>query len=448
VDATFSGPKLHLVVTFDEAGELAVNRCRVDGLIYDYALTYVPASAATTTTRTATAPGGSTGPGNGGAERAASGGRSAPSGLTSRQRASWRAVRAGRRTTVAASLQSPSEALDGGARRLVQNAALAAALVLLLVFPSQLFNSTYDRHHDRVEAGLARLLPWRRRSTPAAEGDATGEAATPGAADAVEPVEASRRPARVRVATYAAVVVIGGLLAELLDPHAGFDGKSAALFVAVVATTLVGALVGLLVGRGYRGARRLSADAFVDAVPSGLVVAGICVLVSRLSHFEPGYLYGLLGGWAFAVAMDEDDDGRSELAVVVTTLLLALVAWVAFVPVSRAANGAHPGFVVQLGDGLLSALFIGGIEGLLFGLVPLRFLPGHKVARWSWVGWAVAASVVSFVFVTVLLRPSSGYLGTSTTASMVVTYALFGVFGGVSVAFWGWFRLHPDPDPA
>jgi len=93
---------------------------------------------------------------------------------------------------------------------------------------------------------------------------------------------------------------------------------------------------------------------------------------------------------------------------------------------------------------MLAALFIGAIEGLLFSLIPLKFLPGHRVARYSWAAWAAAAGVAAFLFVNVLLRPANGYLGTSSSASVLVTYGLFTAFGLASVAFWSWFRFRPE----
>ena len=95
-------------------------------------------------------------------------------------------------------------------------------------------------------------------------------------------------------------------------------------------------------------------------------------------------------------------------------------------------------------DAFLAAIFIGGIEGALFSLVPLRFLPGHHIVQWSRIAWAVLAFATAFLFVDVLLRPRAGYLGRSSTASAVVTYGLFALFGAASIAFWAWFRANPD----
>ena len=162
-------------------------------------------------------------------------------------------------------------------------------------------------------------------------------------------------------------------------------------------------------------------------------------------HFQPGYLYGLVGGVAFTVALSQREEGQSEFTGFFAGLAVALVGWLVFVPVSSAANHLHPSFFVLVADSFVAAVFIGGIEGALFALVPVRFLPGHKVAQWSWPAWIVMAGVTAFLFVNVLLRPENGYLGQSSTASAVVTYGCSRSFGVASIAFWGWFRMHPDP---
>ncbi len=356
-----------------------------------------------------------------------------PTNLTGRSRlsanqiAAARSVATGQQSTVVASLQTPRDAAKGGAAHLAQNVLLAGILVLLLVFPSELFNSTFDEHHDRVMARLRRM---------------TGREPRPAAADR-EP--APPRSRGMQVGLFLLVVAIGAVLAELLDPHAAFDTKSVALFVGVVCATLVGAALAGTVGGGYRRARKHPTDAILKVVPLGLLVAVVCVVISRSVHFQPGYLFGLLGGLSFTVALDKREAGRSRLAACVVTLLVALGAWLVFGPVSSVANHPHPAVWAVVLNAVLAALFIGGIEGLLFGLLPLKFMPGHQLALWSWVAWAAITMAVAVVFVQVLLRPSTGYLGKSSTASVTVTYGLFVVFGILSVAFWGWFRLHPDP---
>lgn len=345
--------------------------------------------------------------------------------LSPRQVASLAAVARGDRSIVTASVATPSEAAEGGGRTVV-NLVLAGLAVLLLVFPSELFNSTWSEHHGRVEAFAKRLIPGRRQALADVQ---------PGAP-------------RSETVLWVGTVAVGAVVAGFLDPTFGLDRLSATLVFGALVAFAVGALISGFAAVRYRRARRLPADAVIDAVPSGLVVAVLCVVVSRAVGFRPGYLFGLVGGLAFLAALDRREAGRSEMTATIATFVAAMGAWVVAGPVGTLANEADPSVAVQVLDMVVAALFIGGIEGLLFGLVPLQVLPGHTLYTWSRGVWAVTTFVVVFVFLQVLLRPEAGYLGTSATASAIVTYGLFVGFGLVSILFWGYFRLRPDPPVA
>jgi hypothetical protein len=208
---------------------------------------------------------------------------------------------------------------------------------------------------------------------------------------------------------------------------------------------MVGVLVAALAARTYRRARHRPSGWALHAIPSALLVAVACVAISRVVRFQPGYLYGLIGGAAFLVALDEREEGRSEAVVMTAVLLFAFVAWFVFGALVPQANGRDPSFGVLVADSLLAGLFIAGLEGLFFSLIPLRFLPGYRVKAWSWWAWVGLTAVVSFAFVSVLLRPASGYLGRPTQMSVTLTFVLFAAFGAASVLFWVYFRLRPGP---
>ena len=345
---------------------------------------------------------------------------------SARQRASSLAVATGHRSSVPGALVEPTDALKSVGSRLPQDLLLVALLGLLIVFPAQLFNSTYEENHERIDRRLATLRLRRRRSV------AEGVAAPPSRAR--------------RLSVFLGCVVVGTLMAGLLDPKFGATTASYALVTGVFVSVLVTVLVVVLAGRVYRSMSHHESGWYLEAIPSALLVAALCVLVSRLTHFQPGYLYGVLGGAVFVAALDRRSEGRAEVTASVVALVLALVAWVVFEPVAHAATRASAGYPVLALDSLLACLFIGGLEGMLFGLVPLRFLPGARIKNWSWVAWAVLAAVVGYLFVHVLLMPESGYLGRSTTASVTTTIVLFVAFGLASVLFWGYFRWRPTAE--
>ena len=326
-------------------------------------------------------------------------------------------------------LTVPSESIRTVSDRLPQDLLLVALLGLLMVFPAQIFNSTYEENHERIERFAGRF---RRRRRAVVDGVASDQ-----------PTDA--RPGRFRrVAVFLVSAGVGTVLGGLLDPEFGANRATAALLIGVFVALLLAVAIATLAGWTFRTARHRPHHWYLRAIPSGLVVAVACVLVSRLTDFAPGYLYGLLGGAVFAGVLDRRSEGRAETVTLLAGLLVALGAWIAFEPVAHAANAADPDLGILVADSLLGCLFIGGIEGMLFSLIPLRFLPGHRVRQWGWVPWVLMTAVTLYVFVHVLLVPSAGYLGRSTSASTNVTIAFFAAFGLLSMVFWAWFRFRPE----
>ena len=313
------------------------------------------------------------------------------------------------------SLPTPA-AVGSSAPALLLSALLVLALVLFVVFPSQLFNRTYEQNHERIRAWWERRLPWAR---------------------------ARRERAQTRALHGAAAlviaIVVGALLGTLLDPSAGFNKRGAALFAGIVLALVFSIALGAAVSAAYRRARKRETRWEPRALPSGLLVAAVCVLISRLVNFQPGYLYGIIGGIAFAGALPRNDEGRLVALTSAATLVVAVVAWLLWVPVSTAAGKSGAGFGTALLANVLSALFVGGLAGVVIGLVPLRFLPGEKLAAWHWGAWATVFALAMFGLVQIMLRPQSASAHVA-SVPLWTTVGLFLAFGAASVAFWAYFR--------
>ncbi len=299
---------------------------------------------------------------------------------------------------------------------LLLSALLVLGLVLLVVFPSQLFNRTYEENHQRIRAWWERVLPWAR----------TGRD------------HARTRPLQ-GAAGLAVAVLVGSLLGTLLDPNAGFTKRSAALFLGMVLALSFSIVLGAAVSALYRRLRGHDTHWQLRALPSGLVVAALCVLVSRAVNFQPGYLYGVIGGIAFAGALPSRDEGHLVALSSTVTLVVAVVAWLLWVPAATAARAPGAGFGTALWANVLSALFVGGLAGVVIGLVPLRFLPGEKLAAWHWGAWTATFAIALFGLVQIMLRPQSSSAHVA-SVPLWTTVGLFLAFGTASVAFWAYFR--------
>jgi hypothetical protein len=89
----------------------------------------------------------------------------------------------------------------------------------------------------------------------------------------------------------------------------------------------------------------------------------------------------------FGGTLTAKEEGHNVALSVVATLILAVLAWLVWVPVHTAASDPGAGFGTVLSAELLASLFIGGLIGSVVGLIPLRFLPGATLAGWSKLAW-------------------------------------------------------------
>jgi predicted outer membrane repeat protein len=318
-------------------------------------------------------------------------------------------------STIASSLLSPFQAFKP-LKTVVVDAGIAAGAVLLIAFPSQIFNYTFLANYDEIRQSWQRLF--RRKGK-------RGHPAT------------TTRDFTTNRFVFGVVVLIGALLSSLNDPHFGIHMSSLVTYLAVVGSITVGAAVPGLVTRAYHRGRFGAAEASLHALPAGLAVAAGCVLVSRLTGFQPGYLYGVVVGLQFNRELKPHEKGHIVALTTLTTLVVAVAAWFAWVPINHVAErpGAFVGLVLL--DDLLAAVFVSGLVGSVFGLIPLQFLPGHTLKQWRRGAWAAVFAIALFGLIQVMIRPHGAH---PHHVPMVVTIGLFVTFGLGSLAFRDYFE--------
>jgi hypothetical protein len=176
--------------------------------------------------------------------------------------------------------------------------------------------------------------------------------------------------------------------------------------------------------------------------PSALALGIACVLATRWLDFHPGYLYGFVAGYSFAGAGPRTRRARAllVLAGVLAALAVSLAAWLLAVPVSGLAARRVPGATVVYG--ILVSVFVAGLEGILFALVPVTFLDGAEVWAWNRVVWAVAFGLAAFLFFHVLINPGGAYLQALGGKKVQIMLATLAVYGGLSLGIWAFFRWH------
>jgi hypothetical protein len=315
------------------------------------------------------------------------------------------------RSAFATSVPGPGQ-VSTRLRTVLNSVLITAGLVLLIVFPADLFNATLDENYDEVRSWFG-LGPRSPKSV---------------------------RPLR-QALTLTGFIAFGGVLYGFLSPDFGPNRSSLALAlglsVALALITIVFRLPFLLHSRQHHGEW-----ARLKVLPGTALMAVACVGLSRLLNFQPGYLYGLIAGLEFRREAD-DTTGRLTSLAALTILIIGLVTWAARAPVAAAAARAGAGFWVVAADACLAAIFVAGLTTLVFSLIPLRFLEGSKVTKWSRAAWVGLFASGLFAFVHILLQPSSGYVGHTQSGQKWVVIALFVGFGLFSIAFWAYFRFRP-----
>ncbi len=294
---------------------------------------------------------------------------------------------------------------------LLQSAMLAALLVFLMPFPSQLFNSTLETHEDEVRR-------WFRLDRLGAVAGGIGAfwASWPG----------------VGVFTLLAALLYG-----FLDPGFGLDAGSLATFAGMLLGIVL--VTAAFAAPAVLAHRRIGSAWTLKVVPLSLLIGVACVLLSRLTGFQPGYLYGLLIGLAFARELSAADEGRATAVGAVAMLGVALVSWL-----TLGTLPASESFAPVLARTALAALMVAGLEGVVFGLLPMRFLPGEPLYAWNRVVWGVLLAIGGFAFFHILINPASGYLSDTSRMPLLTVIGLLVGFSLVSVAFWAWFRFRGE----
>jgi hypothetical protein len=182
----------------------------------------------------------------------------------------------------------------------------------------------------------------------------------------------------------------------------------------------------------------------VTALPGALVVAVACVVFSRAIGYQPGYAYGVLAGLTLAGVTSRIAQGRSAALAAGSLGLVSLTAWLLWTTLQSSLPTA-PGFGEVILDTFLAALFVAGLEGMAFGLVPMRFLTGRQVIEWNRWAWLILFGIGIFAVLHLLAHPGQGYGPTDSAVPFVTALALFIGFGAMSVGFWAWFRYRPAP---
>jgi hypothetical protein len=284
-------------------------------------------------------------------------------------------------------------------------AGLVALLIVLIAFPAELFNKTYEENKTEIH----RILRIRGRHFPPWLG-------------------------------VFVFVLVSAVLSAMLANGEGAAGNPLAqvlaFVVAVPIVTFAYCLPGELLSRRWS-----RVQGYLQLLPSAMLVAVVCAGLSWLLELDPPYVYGLFAGFVTMPKrrLTDPEEGRAVLSGAVSLVVIGAAAWLVWPPAHAAAHGPTPTLLAVFADAALFWVFVLAAESLVFALMPLRFLDGEKLKKWRLVSWLVpqVLAVSAFGYLLVL-RSGMNPPGGGVTA-VLKALVFFVVFGLLSVGFWRYF---------
>lgn len=300
----------------------------------------------------------------------------------------------------------------------------AVFLMLVVGWPSSLLNSVVGSRYD----GLVRWVRARFRPRPA----------TTGAAD---PPKRGRLPGWLMWPGFAAAAVIGAFV----DPDFGVNPMSIRVVITLFLSFVLFNLATWAVVRRVAVRLQPDADPYLRFRWGSLAIVILAVVVARILGLEPGVVFGLVAGIAYATALQASKSAAVVLAGSGFGIALALVAWVGYsllAPVTAGSTDVVLVFLVEF----LSAVTVKGVSSLPLALLPLGNLEGAKLIAWKRWAWAAAYAVGLAAFMLVLLTIPKSW--GEIPGDFVRWLVLFGLYALLAIVVWAvnaWWLARKPP---
>ncbi len=330
------------------------------------------------------------------------------------------------RPEVFRALLSPGD-LSASTGTIVTNIALTGLVLVLVLLTATIFNQTVQENSDDIGNFFKRLL------APVSGPLGTlhrGWHAVAGSRDWMG-----------TVGVPLAVLGLTGIVYGLAEPGFGFNDRTLVVFSSLVLG--LGSVTYVYSGgQALLTSRHFGIPAGVRVFPIGLAVAAVSVAISRLEGFQPGIIYGFIASCALLtpMALDRRQTGHFVFFPALALLAACLIAWALVSPFRDLAGDSHS-WLAAVPEATAAAVFVGGLEGLFFNMIPLRFMDGHKLWQWNRLAWATMTGGTAFLFWQVLLNREKEYFSALEQTTAATALALLATCLALTVAAWVFFHL-------
>jgi uncharacterized membrane protein len=221
------------------------------------------------------------------------------------------------------------------------------------------------------------------------------------------------------------LVLLYGLIGGYINPEFSLlPGREQGIIIVTTVTVILSAYLKDLFSFVLTGRWRY--PRWFQANVAGLVIAIVCVYLSREFSFNPGYIYGIPAGLLIGASLDRRREGLLEMLAFLWILIVALLVW-AF----GAAVTAYP-----VPTDLFNVLYVVLVEAMFIELLPLPHFPGSAIFRWKrWV-WFLQFTVATFLLFHTLFHPEGTIRAIDESPPMAGALLLLGCFAVGVIVLW------------
>jgi hypothetical protein len=284
-------------------------------------------------------------------------------------------------------------------------------LMLVVGWPSTLLNSVVgSRYQSMVRWVTSRFQ--RKKADAAPPGDGT--------------IRRSRLPGWLMWPGFALAAILGAFV----DPDFGLNLMSLRLVVTLFLSFLLFNLAAWTIVRRVAVRLQPESDPYLRFRWGSLLLVIIAVLIARVLGLDPGVIFGLVAGIAYATTLQA---ARSAVVTIVGSafgLALALVAWVGYSLLAPAQidNFAYV-FLVEF----LAGVTVKGVSTLPLSLLPLGNLDGAKLFGWKKAVWGASYVVGLAAFMLVLATIPKAW---GEIPDFLRWIWIFGAYAVVAIVVW------------
>lgn len=306
------------------------------------------------------------------------------------------------------------------------NLLMAIIMLGVILFTSSVINGVIGENLEEIPNFFGKIFAPVKKLLP--EGITEGGNAT---------------PLQIGAALFSilAVLLLNGLIYSFLDPNFGWNNESLVMFLSlVIGVAIVTYVYGM--SQVLLTSRRFGVPAGIKLFPIALGIAIFSVVISRVTEFQPGIVYGFVASYALLANALLEDKQNGEVVFYPSIVLMAfcVLCWFLVLP-ARELTADSEGWYAALPEVILVCIFIGGLEGLFFNLMPIEFLEGKYVWDWSKIRWLMLMLLAAFLFWHVLLNSEGAYDEMVQPTSALTAGIVIAICVTLTSVAWLYFKL-------